>query len=81
MCLKDASVPNISAISEKSDFLHIFAYINRLDNVLMLNKKNITVIFKISDMYEACDSVHISAIIGVYNLITAHTIHLYLMYF
>ena len=28
MCLKDASVPNISAISEKSNFPHIFADIN-----------------------------------------------------
>ena len=28
MCLKDASMPNISAISEKSNFSHIFADIN-----------------------------------------------------
>ena len=28
MCIKDASVPNISAISEKYNFPHIFADIN-----------------------------------------------------
>ena len=28
MCLEDASVPNISAISKKSNFPHIFADIN-----------------------------------------------------
>ena len=32
----------------------------------MLNEyKNINIIFKRSDMYEACDSMHISAIISV----------------
>ena len=32
-------------------------------------------------MYEACDSIQISASISVYKLITAHAIYLYMMYF
>ena len=33
MCLKDASMPNISAISEKSIFRHIFADINDITSL------------------------------------------------
>ena len=68
MCLNDASVPNISAISEKSNFPHIFADIN--DNFI----RPMVIHFIHSFIYYA-------DILKRLDLCSAHAIYLYLIYF